>query len=179
MANPAAAPRVGIRSSSTGPACSSSQHNTQPCSCEQNPSQSAAESPPVDPRQSPVAAHSLHQRSGHLALASLTAALKATGVEADAPPAVAAICSVSSRQQQAAPGRACRGSPPRQEAVAATGAHRLLSTEAAAAASGQADRPRSGLGSGGLSGDPVLLESFLSAGLRASSTEVSAVTRRP
>jgi hypothetical protein len=55
-------------------------------------------------------------------------------------------------------------------------AQRRLSSEAAAAGSHQADRPRSALGSGGLSGDPVLLESFLSAGLRASSTEVSAHT---
>ena len=103
------------------------------------------------------------QPAGSNALSMLTAALKISPMESDVVAEPAAL-ELRSRQQQhggvptqaseeAGPGQRPRDSPsaPRQET-------RPL--------------PRRALGSGGRSGDPVLLESFLNAGVHATSAEV-------
>ena len=107
-----------------------------------------------------------HQRPRSTTLSLLTAALRVSPVETGHAPESARLDATGPQQQQsqraATPavltsGEAGHGEPDRP------------------ATPGQASRlPRRVLGSGGPSGDPVLLESFLAAGMDASSAEVRA-----
>ena len=183
MANPAAQAAGGTRAATPSSSAGRSPHSSQPGArlshSEHQLSSPAADAFSVEPEQSPPAAPSLHQHNAGAALLSLTAVLEATAEESNAAPAVATVRRISSPHQQAAGGGAHLSSPARQQTAPVGGAGRRRSREAAQATSIHAERPRRELGHGGVSGDAVLLENFLSAGLsaglRASSAEVRTI----